>query len=94
MTEFEVHATSTLTVQDQECRQNGKPLVKYDAMLIYATDEVHPKGHPLQGQPLPDAERSDVFAAHLRERMESAGLQVSKQGGFNIRHCKCGIVKE
>ena len=80
-----IHATSLLTVQDQECRQNGKPLVKYDAMLIYATDEVHPKGHPLQGQPLPDAERSDVFAAHLRERMESAGLQVSMQGRFTIR---------
>ena len=74
-----------MTVQDQECRQNGKPLVKYDAMLIYATDEVHPNGHPLQGQPLPDAERSDVFAAHLRERMESAGLQVSMQGRFTIR---------
>ena len=64
--------------QDQECRQNGRPLVKYDAMLIYATDEVYQKGHPLQGQPLPESERSDVFAAHLRERMESAGLQVLK----------------
>ena len=53
-------------------------MVKYDAMLIYATDEVYQKGHPLQGQPLPESERSDVFAAHLRERMESAGLQVLK----------------
>ena len=36
----------------------------------------------LQGQPLPESERSDVFAAHLRERMESAGLQGMMEHSF------------
>ena len=66
---------STHALQDQECRQNGQPLVKYDAMLIYATDEADEKGRPL-----PDKERSDLFAEHLRERMEAAGLTVRRKG--------------
>ena len=45
-------------------------------MLIYATDEADEKGRPL-----PDRERSDLFAENLRERMEAAGLTVREEGG-------------
>jgi hypothetical protein len=51
-----------LTLDDLECWQNKRPLVKYDAMIVYGEED----------------EDAD-FAAHLRDRMEMAGLKVRKE---------------